>query len=294
MADFAPPPGPPPPKIPAGWKAQWNEQYHEWFYVNIYTKQSQWEKPTEPIYPPSDAELGAPPAGPPPSYAHGDAKPVGAEKTGLSSNNPFGPGGGSSHDISEDERLARQLQAEEDARAHGGAGDRGASDSYYQQGGGAPGYQAPGYQQQQGGYGSPVPGYGGSSSSDLPPRPEDKGKKSGGFLGKLLGKASGSKPGGGGGMMGGFGGHHQQQQQYGYPQQQQGGYYGGPPQGQYGYAPQQGYYGQGGGGGGMPHQDNPGRNEKGLRTTVTLSKSDTLSRHCGLVGSVLQEDVEFV
>ncbi|KAK8160430.1 hypothetical protein BKA80DRAFT_275045 [Phyllosticta citrichinensis] len=223
MADFAPPPGPPPPKVPEGWKAQWSDQYKEWFYVNIYTKKSQWDKPTEPIYSPPDA---AEPDGPPPSYSSGgDAKPAPSEKSGLGSNNPWGPGASSSHpDISEDERLARQLQAEEDARARGGgsgngtpAAHRGASDGYY----GAPGAQ--------GGYGQPSP-YG---QSELPPRPEEKGKK-GGFLGKLLGKASGSS------------GHHQQQPHYGggYPTQQN--YYGGAPQGQYGYAPQQGYYGQGG------------------------------------------------
>ncbi|KFY87913.1 hypothetical protein V500_06690, partial [Pseudogymnoascus sp. VKM F-4518 (FW-2643)] len=52
MADFEAPPGPPPPKVPEGWKAQWNDQYKEWFYVNIYTKKSQWDKPTAPVYPP--------------------------------------------------------------------------------------------------------------------------------------------------------------------------------------------------------------------------------------------------
>ncbi|KFX90576.1 hypothetical protein O988_08126, partial [Pseudogymnoascus sp. VKM F-3808] len=46
MADFEAPAGPPPPKVPEGWKAQWNEQYKEWFYVNLYTKKSQWDKPT--------------------------------------------------------------------------------------------------------------------------------------------------------------------------------------------------------------------------------------------------------
>ncbi|KAH7058931.1 hypothetical protein B0J12DRAFT_737545 [Macrophomina phaseolina] len=275
MADFAPPPGPPPPKVPEGWKAQWNEQYHEWFYVNIYTKQSQWEKPTEPIYPPSEG--GAPPPGPPPSYTHSDARPVGPEKTGLSSNNPYGPGpAGSSHDISEDERLARQLQAEEDARAHshspmppGAASDRGAADSYYQQQGSAPGYGASGY-------GQPSPGYG-SSQQELPPRPEEKGKKSGGFLGKLLGKASASKPGGGFGAVG----HHQQPQYGGYPQQ--GGYYQGPPQGQYGYAPQQGYYGQGGG---MPY----GMQQKPKKSGMGAGGAAALGVGGGLLGGMLLAD----
>merc|ERR1711939_955237 len=59
MSDFVPPSGPPPPKVPEGWKAQWNEQYSEWFYVNIYTKKSQWDKPTEPVYPPKKSGMGA-------------------------------------------------------------------------------------------------------------------------------------------------------------------------------------------------------------------------------------------
>ncbi|POS82316.1 hypothetical protein EPUL_005458, partial [Erysiphe pulchra] len=68
MSDnFAPPPGPPPtasPQVPEGYKAQWNEQYKEWFYVNIYTKKSQWEKPKEPAYPNTETS----PPGPPPGY----------------------------------------------------------------------------------------------------------------------------------------------------------------------------------------------------------------------------------
>ncbi|KAK0661751.1 WW domain-containing protein WWM1 [Lasiodiplodia hormozganensis] len=286
MSEYAPPvpsQGPPPPKVPAGWKAVFNQQYQEWFYVNIYTKQSQWDKPTEPIYPPSEAEASVPPPGPPPSYNQGDAKPLGSEKTGLSSNNPYGSGygggGQSSHDISEDERLARQLQAEEDARAHGGnspmpGGDsRGASDSYYTQPGGSS------YSQQPPGYGQQAPGYG---SQELPPRPDDKGKKAGGgFLGKLLGKASGSKPGGGSSY-----GQHAQPQYggagAGYPPQQ--GYYHGPPQGQYGYAPQQGYYGQGGG---MPYgavQQKPKKSGLGAGGAAALGVGG------GLLGGMLLAD----
>ncbi|KHJ34433.1 putative rna-binding protein fus tls protein [Erysiphe necator] len=68
MSDnFVPPPGPPPtasPQVPEGYKAQWNEQYKEWFYVNIYTKKSQWEKPKEPAYPNTEVS----PPGPPPGY----------------------------------------------------------------------------------------------------------------------------------------------------------------------------------------------------------------------------------
>ncbi|KAF2097431.1 hypothetical protein NA57DRAFT_58020 [Rhizodiscina lignyota] len=222
MADFAPPTGPPPPKVPDGWKAQWNDQYKEWFYVNIYTKRSQWERPDEPVYPPPSGDPDAPP-----SYDPHAAQHLGPEKTGLSSNNPYGPGGpgSSSHqDITEDERLARQLQEEENAR--GGGSDRGASDSYYSHGGSYGG--------------SPQPQH---YNDQLPPRPDDtaRGSKGKGFLGKLLGGKS-PKP--------------QYGQQYPPPQQQsyyQGGppqgQYGGPPPGQYGgpqYGgyPQQGYYQQ--------------------------------------------------
>lgn len=125
MADFDAPTGPPPPKVPEGWVARWNDQYKEWFYVNTYTKKSQWEKPTEPAIPPRDDA----PAGPPPSYTAGDNKPVVVSDAKV---NPYdntnqsttgGASGSGTHQTeSEDERLARQLQAEEDARArsHGG------------------------------------------------------------------------------------------------------------------------------------------------------------------------------
>ncbi|KAI5787157.1 hypothetical protein EDC01DRAFT_660767 [Geopyxis carbonaria] len=43
--EFAPPPHPPPPKVPSGWVARWNERYGQFFYVNLTTKQSQWEVP---------------------------------------------------------------------------------------------------------------------------------------------------------------------------------------------------------------------------------------------------------
>ena len=169
--------------------------------MNLYTKKSQWDKPTEPA-----EDVSSSSAGPPP-YAPGDSKPLGHEKGGLGSNNPFGSGNTQS-----DEALARRLQAEEDARAQGRPLSRGAADTYYNQASASPGY---GQQQAPANYGQ-----------DLPPRPE--GKK--GFLGKLLGKSSSSSSPS----------HYQQ----GYPPQQQQ-YYQGPPQGQYGYQPQQGYYGQG-------------------------------------------------
>lgn len=233
--------------------------------MNIYTKKSQWNKPTEPIYPPDEEA----PGGPPPLYDHGDAKSVEAEKSGLSSNNPYASatgGAGSSHDISEDERLARQLQEEENARAQGRPTSRGASDSYYQQqaaygqpaGYGQPGYGQPGYGQP--GYGQP-----GYTPTDSPmpagePLSEDRGKAKGGFLGKLLGKGSHSKP-----------------QYGGYPPQQQ--YYGGPPQGQYGgYPPQQGYYQ------GYPPQQQYGPPKKSGMGTGTAA---ALGVGGGLLGGVL-------
>ncbi|EME86864.1 uncharacterized protein MYCFIDRAFT_71596 [Pseudocercospora fijiensis CIRAD86] len=246
MSDFAPPVGPPPPKVPEGWKAVWNDQYKEWFYVNTHTKQSQWDKPTEAAHATSG---DAPPGGAPPGYDHSQSKSTGPEKPALGSNNPFNGtagGAGSSHAVSEDERLARQLQQEEDARAQ--QSSRGASDSYYQ--GGAA--------NQQSNYGSP---YG--VQSPAPGQEGDRGSKSkGGLFGKLkdkLGAAppSSSRPGyaqqygqqqyGGGYAQQGHGGYPPPQQYGGYPQQGYGGY---PPQGGY-YGGQQAPRRGGGGMGAM-------------------------------------------
>ncbi|KAI0124563.1 hypothetical protein F4776DRAFT_630235 [Hypoxylon sp. NC0597] len=232
MADFAPPTGPPPPKVPEGWVARWNDQYHEWFYVNTYTKKSQWEKPTEPAVDPNRHDDSAPP-GPPPSYTPGSGPAPSDSKSASGQNNPFinestkpGAPSTSSHSIDEDERLARQLQEEEDARARG-VGAHGAAASYG---------------------GTPVPPQGYSSYPDqLPPRgssgtPADKAK---GLLGKFFGgksKQHGSS---------GYPGQQYPPQQayggYGSPPPQQG-YYGGPPPGQYGGygAPPQQYGGYGG------------------------------------------------
>lgn len=194
--------------------------------MNLHTKQSQWEKPTEPAY----ASSGGAPPGAPPGYDHNQSQYTGPEKGGYSSNNPYGSSihsGGSAHNVNDDEALARKLQAEEEARARqsGQSSTRtGASDTYYNSG-------TPQYQSQS------QPQY----SNELPPRDQDRGKK-GGLMGKLLGKVSGSssRPQQGygqqgypsGGMMGG-GGYGMQQQPYGgYPQQGYGGY------------PQQQMYGQ--------------------------------------------------
>lgn len=190
----------------------------------------QWNKPTEPIYGPPDTH-SAPPPGAPPGFGYSAQHATGSEKQ-FASNNPYGQHG---QDTSEDEKLARQLQAEEDARGHGRPISRGAADDYYGGGGQSP-YHAgsPGPSQ---GYGGPPPGsYGGpppqqgSDQQQLPPRPEEKKK---GLLGKLMG-----------------GGKHGQSShgypQQGYPQQQPGyGYPPGPPPQQYGgYPPQQAMYGQ--------------------------------------------------
>lgn len=110
-----------------------------------------------------------------------------------------------------------------------------------------------------------------SYPQDLPARDQ---KKSGGFLGKLLGKASGSSSS-----------HQYPQQSYGgYPQQQYGGY----PQQQpnYGGYPQQGYQqGYGGGYGGSGYQQRP-QKSGGLG----VGGAAALGVGGGLIGGMLLED----
>lgn len=212
MADqYAPPTGPPPPKVPEGWKAQFNQQYNEWFYVNIYTKKSQWDKPREPVYaPPGD---GAP-DGPPPSYQSGpNASNVSDTKSSLNTNNSYNQSGERAGGSESDAQLAARLQAEEDARARGSHSPMpGAATDYYGQQGSA-----------QLGYGSQSP-YGAQT-----PEPQGTERGSKGFLSKLLGKGKQSSSYGGG--------YQQGYPQHGYPQQgySQQGY--GHPQG-YGYGGQ--------------------------------------------------------
>jgi len=69
--------------------------------VNIYTKQSQWEMPTEPAH---GAFSSTPPPGAPPTYSQGPSQTVAGEKSAHSTTDA-------------DARYAAQLQAEEDARA---------------------------------------------------------------------------------------------------------------------------------------------------------------------------------
>jgi len=237
-------------------------QYKEWFYVNIYTKKSQWDRPTEPIYPPEGGDEA--PDGPPP-YDPDKAKAVGPEKGGLRSNNPFNSGAGSSHpDTASDEELARKLQAEEDSRGDSSATDRGEADSYY---------SSPTGDSSQGGYaGKPT---------ELPPRAQEQKR---GLFGKLLGKnkTSAQSP------------PPQQQQYYNRPPPQQPYYQQGPPPGPgYGYGPPPagygpppaGYYPPGGpgyyGGG---YQQQPQRQGMGAGTAAALGVGG------GLLGGLLIGD----
>jgi len=302
MADhFDAPQGPPPPKVPEGWVARWNENYKEWFYVNTYTKKSQWDKPTEP----ARADEGGP-QGPPPGYT---PNPSIATPTDTKAN-PYddrafvsngGAGAGTSAALSEDEKLARQLQAEEDARSRA---------SPY---GGVPPGAAAGY------VNSPPPQSQSAQpfSNQLPPRSNNMAEKGKGLLGKILG---GKKMGGGGhGSSGGFGGlgglmgggSHGGQQHGGYgssaPYNQQPGYghapgyggYGQQPPGNYGgYPPQQGYYPQQGYGGYPPqhgsgfggyggHHGPPRKSGPGMGA---MAGGAALGVGAGLIGGALVAD----
>jgi len=266
MDSFAPPSGPPPPRVPDGWKAVWNSEYKEYFYVNIYTKQSTWEKPTEPAH---RGDGDAPPPVPPPSYAAGSHAPANAGtdvKHSLESNNPY------SNNVREsDEEMARRMQHEEEARVR----DRGAADSYYSGGAGGAVYgqgqqQAPGI---QGGY------PGGPTAASLD---QSRGQKSsGGFLGKLKDKFAapqGQRP-----MGAGYGGQQYPPQGYGggYPPQQGG--YGGYPQQGYGGYPPQGY---GGGYAQQPMYAQQPQRKSGLGTGGAAA----LGIGGGLLGGMLLAD----
>ncbi|KAJ6085966.1 hypothetical protein N7486_010247 [Penicillium sp. IBT 16267x] len=236
-APFTPPPGPPPPSVPEGWKAQYDERYQAWFYVNLVTGKSQWERP-ETLAPSTDGASSEPP----PSYNNtGSADPAALANTGdqkrpLASNNPYNPTTSSRGTVSpmidDDARLAAKLQAEEDARASSGS-----------RGPGTPGAAADFYNGQSASQST-------SSYASGPVAgglaPEQK-SRSRGFLSKLMGKSSSSsRP------------PPQSQPQYAsYPQQPppNAGYYGRyPPQqapgygypapGYGGYPPQGGYYQQ--------------------------------------------------
>ncbi|KAG5948736.1 hypothetical protein E4U53_006167 [Claviceps sorghi] len=318
MDEYAPPAGAPPPKapeVPAGWVARWNEQYKEWyvfpfsasppprlpaspfrrprtsadlaapgprFYVNVYTKKSQWEKPTAPVFP---VDENAPPE-PPPGYDAGKNAPVATDVKKNPYENPTDdktgtvPHGRAGED--EDAKLAAKLQAEEDAMARGGpappAGYGGAADSYAQAG--HPGSQPP-----------PPP-----FPSDLPPRDESRGRSGGGILGKLFGKGKNqqqghaSSPSGSGSGSGyGYGAYS--------PQPPPQGYYSSPPPQQYGGYPQQGYggypqqgYAQPGYGGAYPQQQAPGK-KPGMGGAMGMGLAGgALGLGAGVLGGALIAD----
>lgn len=179
------------------------------------------------------------PPGPPPSYSRGH--------TPLPTDTKHNPYTSPDNRDSEDERLARQLQAEEDARARGEPSGGGGAAASYMAGPSSNQGQAP----------SPYP-------EQLPPRPtsSSSGEKSRGLLGKLFGGGKNKLSSHGGNYGGGYG-----QPAYGRPEYGQPGYgqqpaYGGyasppPPAGYGGYPPQGGYGGyppQGGYGGYPPAQ----------------------------------------
>ena len=62
------------------------------FYVNTFTKKSQWEKPTEPARPPMGDDA---PPGPPPAYAGGSGPAPTDSKTNPFTPQSTGPGGAS-------------------------------------------------------------------------------------------------------------------------------------------------------------------------------------------------------
>lgn len=263
----------------------------------MYTKKSQWEKPTAPVFP---VDENAPPE-PPPGYEAGKNAPIATDTKKNPYENPTDektgtvPHGGASAD--EDAKLAAKLQAEEEARARGGPvplagyGAGGAADSYAQ---GHPGS----VQQQQ----EPFP-------SDLPPRDGSRSKVGGGILGKLFGKGKNQQqgqagyPGGNGNGYGGYSPQPQHNyysspppQQYGgYPQQGPpvgGGYGGYPPQGygQPGYGAPGGYYG----GGGYPqggYQQQPAGRKPGMGGAMGMGLAGgALGLGAGMLGGALIAD----
>lgn len=288
MSDFAPPSGPPPPKapeVPSGWTARWNDQYKEWFYVNLYTKKSQWDKPTHPVYP----EGEAPPSDPPPGYdGHGRNSPYPSDhKTNPYSNSGNNAGSSSrSHQEDEDARMAARLQAEENARAHGGGYSGGAVDSY-----------------RQGQSTSPYPPPGSSPYASPPPQQQQGQSGDRGLLSSLAGGFIGSK-------LGSKNSNSHNASPSGFPGAPGAGPYGNygppPPQG-YGPPPPQGYgppgYGgtpgaYGGGYGPPPQQYAPSPQPMVVQQQAPPRKSGglggfggaALGLGAGVVGTLLVED----
>ncbi|KAL2890914.1 WW domain-containing protein WWM1 [Ceratocystis lukuohia] len=245
MADFAPPSGPPPPQepqVPPGWTARWNDQYKQWFYVNLYTKQSQWEVPREPVYPPNEA----PPPGAPPGYVPGHNQPAPSD----TKKNPYDTA--PSNQEEDDAALARRLQEEENTRFHNTGNPNASGNPYYNDVGANASYHNASSSN------TPTP-YDATSTANS--TPVNGGEEKRGLMGKLFNKASGKHSGAGGaaaagglgGLLGSLAGRHNSHSKPsyggggGYPQP---GYNNGyPPQaygqpGYGGYPPQGGYYGQ--------------------------------------------------
>ena len=44
----------PPSNVPEGWEAAWDPKFEAWFYANIHTAKTQWEKPTQPAFAPQN------------------------------------------------------------------------------------------------------------------------------------------------------------------------------------------------------------------------------------------------
>jgi hypothetical protein len=229
------------------------------FYVNIHTKQSQWEKPTQPVFPPDNDDA---PPGAPPGYA---AFSNVSDKKSNPYDDPRGAGSASPNNIDEDAKLAAKLQAEEDAQARQTRGN--AYQDYVN---------------------TPLPPS--SSQAQLPPREEKRG-----LFSKLLGggRTNQQQPQYG---QQGYGGGYPQQGGYpppqGYPPQE--GYGGYPPQGYGGYPPQGGYggYPPQGGYGGYPPQgyaQQPPPKKSGFGGLGTAGGA-ALGLGGGLVGGMLLED----
>ncbi|QSS62453.1 hypothetical protein I7I51_02190 [Histoplasma capsulatum] len=211
---FAPPAGPPPPRVPDGWVVQFDDKYKEWFYVNLKTGISQWERPPVPdTLPPSYDQASPATTGDPATTATaaGDEAATGdvmktstittssSTRLELGSNNPYNPARSRSPSgpatrttadsqmIDEDAKLAAKLQAEEDERAQ-----QGHEQGQQKYAGSPPSHpQLPPqqqYQQQEQQQQHP-------HSSPPPPQhwqqpQETKRSSGGGFFGKLLNKAS--------------------------------------------------------------------------------------------------------
>jgi hypothetical protein len=233
------------------------------FYVNIYSKKSQWERPTQPVFP---ADRDSPPPGAPPGYMGGNNPYSNVSDKKI---NPYddhrSSGSSSPNNIEEDARLAARLQAEENARAH----TRGNAMQDYAN--------------------TPLPPM--SSPAQLPPREEKRG-----LFSKLLGKSHSQPQHGHGGYPQhgypehgylehghhehGHHGHGHAEHGHGaYPQHGYGGY---PPQGVYGGYPPQGY----GGYGGYAHEP-PRRTGGG---GLGMAGGAALGLGAGVLGGVLLEE----